>query len=1047
MFKTKAASDAAVDGTTGTPLGGFGTGAVKFCAHTGTFAAVTQAPADQNDYMPMGETRLQFYASRNGHTAGVPALKSEVANGRSADDAIWPLHRVDFGTVRDIRIHMLAFAPFDPSHVELMSLPYAFYELELTNEGDSAAEAACAFQLDRKVESAYSAGGRGFASRGWTVLAGSSDPGAVLTAGGGERFLENGLCGQPLADTLNRVAVKVKLAARETKTIRFVLAWYDDADPERHYYLGRYDSSAAIAGLGMDHFDTLKEKAVELVDRMRSSNLPDWLVTHTLNTLVNLTNNSLYKKDGRVAFAEGEWTCFGTMDQMWHARQIMNQLIPTFAWQELQYWARTQKENGQIHHDFNAGGTDKSALVDWDDREHADYRNIDKWVDLNCGLIISVYETYLATGDREQLHFFWPYLKKAGQRILEQVELYGSAEYPYTFEDSENSYDAGGDPNPFNASLSAVAYRIMLLLGGEFGENENFLETYETAYATVVSSYRQRYLEKGFPTGRGCESYFAGQWLSLHLRLGEIWSAEETDRVLEQLDSYYHPYYWGMGNLGGTYNEWTPYLLTHYGGLLLLTRRANQWLAMQKDAYTRQYSNRDYVFNHPLDILPAAGEPQYLATEISGDKQYISMPGLWRNYYDIIGFQRDKGQKEIWLQPIILEEMKHKLTEALVVMPEGYGTLSCFLSGDAGQNREILFRTDFPLEVRTLHLTDCYGAEVTVTVNGQTCPCQRTGTGYARELAVAWEGIIDSSGIRIAVCGDPGPASPPLPAKPATGADGAKPSALRDAYGYMEAESADETAGVTLVTPVGGTWYVTDCHNFDYIKLENVEFGEVGSAAFIAKVASTAEGSRMEIVLDSVGGRVVGECSVPYTGGHEQWKTVTCPIARTTGRHHVVLKFYGNTEDNLLNLDKFKFLQDDGRLDRTGWTAKTSRNGLNAYTLLDGDTSTAWGITFRSEGAHILIDMQERQCFDGITLQHLPEEGLGLFEVYVSEDGTDFGAAVVSGLGEADSAGTRAVFPEQTARYVKVVFAGSEEPRELAVSEMNVWHYNKAVQS
>ena len=39
-----------VDGTTGTPLGGFGTGGVKFNARLGSFAALTKAPADANDY-------------------------------------------------------------------------------------------------------------------------------------------------------------------------------------------------------------------------------------------------------------------------------------------------------------------------------------------------------------------------------------------------------------------------------------------------------------------------------------------------------------------------------------------------------------------------------------------------------------------------------------------------------------------------------------------------------------------------------------------------------------------------------------------------------------------------------------------------------------------------------------------------------------------------------------------------------------------------------------------------------------------------------------
>ena len=110
---------------------------------------------------------------------------------------------------------------------------------------------------------------------------------------------------------------------------------------------------APVADAGLAHFGALKANAEELVERMRASNLPGWLKNQTLNTLVNLATNSMYKKDGRVAFAEGQWTCFGTMDQMWHARQIVGQLLPFFAWEELRYWARTQMKSGQIHHDTN----------------------------------------------------------------------------------------------------------------------------------------------------------------------------------------------------------------------------------------------------------------------------------------------------------------------------------------------------------------------------------------------------------------------------------------------------------------------------------------------------------------------------------------------------------------------------------------------------------------------------------------------------------------------------------------------------------------------
>jgi hypothetical protein len=1038
MYKTNSIPAAAVDGTTGTPLGGFGAGAVKFCAHNGTFASMTQPPADQNDYQSMGDTRLQFYSSRDGQIEIIDTMKAALSDGRYADDAIWPEHRVHFGTINGIQVDMKAFSPLDRSDYVIMSMPYAFYELTLTNYGASNAEAACAFLLDIQLEEVVWIEGKGFASRQWSVYAQSNDPDAVISAGNDQGFFTQGQCHKAPSGTLNKTAVRVKLAPNETQKIMFVLAWYDDTDSERSFYLGKYDHSAAIADLGLTHFDDLRINADELVIRMRGSNLPDWLKNQSLNTLANLSNNSMFKRDGRVAFAEGQWTCFGTMDQMWHARQIVNQLVPYYAWQELHYWARTQKDSGQIHHDFNSSPPDKSRLVDWDDKDHVDYRNTEKWVDLNAGFIISVYETFRATDDREQLAALWPHMKKAVHRMFDQVALYGNPDYPYTFDESENSYDAGGDPNPFNASLSAVAYKIMSILAE--GEGESSLrDQCRTAYETIVASFRARYLNGNFPTKRGCESYFAGQWLAMHLKLGQIWSEAETELVLEKLDGYYHPYYWGLGNLNGTYNEWTPYILTHYGGLLLNTRRANQWAAMQKDSYNRQYNNRNYVFNHPLDILPAVTEPNYISTTISGDKQYISLPGIWRNYYDIVGYHRDKHTQEIWIQPILLDEMNHVMKDAMFITPEGYGSISCKESGDCYQNKDILLTMDAPIEVSAIHLTDHYGETAAVMINGEACPFTRCGEGYTKELIVAWKGIIDHHGIHIEASGDAGYVPPSIPKKPAAGSDVVKYSSSTSAYQYIEAESAAETAGITLITPIGGTWYVTDCHNFDYIKIDNVMFEEVGSRAFIAKVSSRVDGSKIEIVLDSVGGEVIGVCPVSNTGGDLVWQVVTCSVKKTTGKHNVILKFYGNSEHNLLNIDKFKFLQADGRLDRTGWKASTSKNKLNAYTIVDGDPDTGWRVSYQAEGAYLLLDMQELKSFDKVTLHMHTNDGIGQYEAFVSTDGIDYGSSIASGTGESNAAVMDITFSTQMARYIKIVLSDVEVIRQVTLYDVNVW--------
>lgn len=1035
-----------VDGTTGTPLGGFGAGAVKFIAHEGSFAVMTQPPADAYDYVKMIDFKFQLYTKRNEQVETVETMKAALIEGRYDDDAIWPLHQVNFPSINGITVSLTAFSPLDNKNYDQMSLPYAFYEFTVSNTSESQAEIAIGFQITSTT--AFSlVEGKGIASANWAVFGKSNDYNGLISAGNDPGFCANGQCNNLVEGTLSKTAVKVILQAKETKSIQFVLAWYDNADPERCYYLGLYDNPATIAEVGLENFEHLKQNAVSLVDKIRASNLPQWLINQTLNTLANLTNNSMYKKDGRVAFAEGQWTCFGTMDQMWHARQIINQLIPEFAWKELEYWARTQKRHGQIHHDFNdynsGSDNDKSALstlMAWDDTEHSDYRDIDKWVDLNCGFIISVYETFTATNNQEWLKKLWPYIKKAGQRILDQVELYGNPDYPFTFDESENSYDAGGDPNPYNASMSAVAYKILLILAERFGETK-LVERYTNAYETVVASYRARYLNDNFPQGKHAEGYFAGQWLALHLRLGEIWTAEDTDYVLKKLDNYYHPYSWGMGTLKGTYNEWTPYQLTHYGGLLLHTRRIKEWYAMQYDAYRRQYEDRNKVFNHPLDILPAVTEPNYVATVISGDRQYISLPSIWRNYYDLVGFYRDASTRDIWLQPIVLEEMQHEMKDALFITPEGYGTISCKVSGEANQNKEITIKFEQPIHVNKIHLTDHFGENVTVSINSKNYDFYRQGTGYAKELVIDWNGIINQTGLKITVIGEPSISLPEEPKVYPYPPD-SQVSEIIDAYQYIPVAVASELAGIDLIRPVGETWYITNIHNFDYLKVDNVEFGSIGSQVIELTVRSTIGGT-VEVVLDSVGGQLLGECPIPNTNG--EWQAFRFPIIKVANTHDLVLRFAGNSPESLMDVSQFKFIPDDGRLERTGWTVTASDNNFQIDGLLDGDPKTRWHGSYQKVGKWIMLDMGADQTFNKITLETTlaPMDSPRGFEVYLATNtqGANFSEPVYKNENPEGTLVTEIKFNTlQTARYIKIVLTKDDPQHYFSIYELNVWN-------
>src|SRR4051812_7099368 len=50
-----------INGTTGTPLGGFGAGGVKFNANDGSFAAMIRPPADAYDFVPVRGAKFQLF--------------------------------------------------------------------------------------------------------------------------------------------------------------------------------------------------------------------------------------------------------------------------------------------------------------------------------------------------------------------------------------------------------------------------------------------------------------------------------------------------------------------------------------------------------------------------------------------------------------------------------------------------------------------------------------------------------------------------------------------------------------------------------------------------------------------------------------------------------------------------------------------------------------------------------------------------------------------------------------------------------------------------
>ena len=134
--------------------------------------------------------------------------------------------------------------------------------------------------------------------------------------------------------------------------------------------------------------------------------------------------------------------------------------------------------------------------------------------------------------------------------------------------------------------------------------------------------------------------------------------------------------------------------------------------------------------------------------------------------------------------------------------------------------------------------------------------------------------------------------------------EGVKPVGKFDPYRKVEAETMAFSKGIKTDQNNEVGVYVTDIHNGDYIKLQNVHFCNKVPRTFTARVASGLRGGNIEIHLDSIGGKLLGTVNVPGTGGWEKWQTITTDLtAIATGHHDLYFVFTGRIGPKLFNFD------------------------------------------------------------------------------------------------------------------------------------------------
>jgi hypothetical protein len=155
------------------------------------------------------------------------------------------------------------------------------------------------------------------------------------------------------------------------------------------------------------------------------------------------------------------------------------------------------------------------------------------------------------------------------------------------------------------------------------------------------------------------------------------------------------------------------------------------------------------------------------------------------------------------------------------------------------------------------------------------------------------------------------PAQPPTPsAEPSPSPTTPEPGGI-DAYSVIQAEAASGAQGTELqeTEDEGGGQNAGWIGNGDWLRFDDVDFGDPAATKVAARVASDVDGTggRIEVRLDSPGNAPAGTLEISDTGGWQDWESRRAEIRPTTGRHTVFITFARDGDGDFLNLNYLSF--------------------------------------------------------------------------------------------------------------------------------------------
>ena len=130
-------------------------------------------------------------------------------------------------------------------------------------------------------------------------------------------------------------------------------------------------------------------------------------------------------------------------------------------------------------------------------------------------------------------------------------------------------------------------------------------------------------------------------------------------------------------------------------------------------------------------------------------------------------------------------------------------------------------------------------------------------------------------------------------------------------------------------------------------------------------------------------------------------------------------------------------------LDRSAWTVKASSNaaGNDTANAIDGDPGTRWRSANKvKSGDWFQVDFGSPTSFDKIVMDNTAKnafDSLAKYQVYVSDDGVNWGSAVADGSGDLQKVSI--TMAPQTARYVRIVASAASFFFRWSIGDLKVY--------